>query len=337
MLLDKIWQKGKEFLGVSYPIICGGMTWISNYSLVKAVSDQGAFPVLAAGNMPAEVFSAELDKVIANLSHPFAVNLITIAPNYKLHYEIVKAAKVPMVIFAGNFPKREDIAGMKQAGKRTVAFASEHSIARRQIEMGIDALILEGSEAGGHIGHVSLIVLLQQVLFKFRGFPIFTAGGLATGKIMAHLLLMGAYGCQFGTRFVLSEECTAHPEFKKRFMRARSREAISTPQYDSKLPVVAVRALKNKAMDNFGMLQLKLLQQLQSGQISRIQAQYEVEHFWVGSLRRAVEDGDVDNGSLMAGQSVGIIDDIKPIKAIITELIAEAEAELHYIKKQVTV
>lgn len=333
MIIDKIWQKGKDFLGVDYPILCGGMTWISNYELVKSVSEAGAFPVLAAGNMPPEELEKEIDRCIQGLNKPFAVNLITIAPNYKQHYEIVRSKNVPFVIFAGNFPKKNDILNMKESGKKTISFASGQSIAEWQINMGIDGLILEGSEAGGHIGYVSLIVLLQQVLFNFRNFPVFVAGGLATGKIMAHLLLMGAYGCQFGTLFVMSEECTAHPNFKKAFKRARSREAIATPQYDSKLPVVAVRALKNKAMENFGHLQLELLKKLEAGELTKEAAQYEVENYWMGSLRRAVIEGDIEGGSLMAGQSVGIIDEIRPIKKIIKDLTDDAEEELNKVQK----
>lgn len=328
MLIDKVWERGKKFLGVDRPIISGGMTWISNYELVRAVCDAGAFGVLAAGNMLPQDLEKQIDMCIENIKTPFAVNLVTIAPNYKLHYEIVKAKRVPFVIFAGSFPKKPEIAGMKESGKKTISFASEKSIAERQIGFGIDGLILEGSEAGGHIGHVSLIVLLQQVLFGIRDFPIFAAGGLATGRAMAHLLLMGAYGCQFGTRFVMSEECTAHPNFKQAFLKARAREAVSTPQYDSKLHVVSVRAIKNKAMDDFGKLQLSLLKKLEAGEINHEKAQYEVESFWIGSLRRAVVDGDVDTGSLMAGQSVGLMKDIKPIKKIIADLVAEAEDEL---------
>ncbi|MEQ8223883.1 MAG: nitronate monooxygenase, partial [Candidatus Eremiobacterota bacterium] len=158
-------------------------------------------------------------------------------------------------------------------------------------------------------------------------------GGIATGKMMAHLLLMGACGCQLGTRFVMSEECTAHPKFKEAFMKARARQAIATPQYDSKLPVVAVRAIKNKSMKDFGRLQLELLNKLERGEITREKAQYEVENFWVGGLRNAVIDGDVDSGSLMAGQSVGLIKNIKSVKEIIKEFIDDAEEEVKRIKE----
>jgi len=195
------------------------------------------------------------------------------------------------------------------------------------IDYGTDALILEGSEAGGHIGHVSTIVLIQQVLFNFPDIPIFVAGGIATGKMMSHLFMMGASGVQMGTIFAMSEESPAHPVFKEKYIKARSREAMSTPQYDSALPVVAVRALKNQGMENFGKLQLELLQKLKEDKISRIDAQYEVENYWMGALRKAVVDGDIKSGSLMAGQSVGLINEIKSVKNIISDLVAEAEAE----------
>lgn len=175
MLIDKLWKRGQDLLGVKYPIISGGMTWISNFELVKAVSDAGAFPVLAGGNMPPDVFEKEVDKCLNNLSKPFAVNLITIAPNYKTHYDILIARKVPFVVFAGSFPKRSDVEYMKNKGIKTMSFASTNSIAERQIDFGVDALILEGSEAGGHIGHVSLTILLQQVLFEYHDVPIFVA------------------------------------------------------------------------------------------------------------------------------------------------------------------
>ena len=196
------------------------------------------------------------------------------------------------------------------------------------IEYGTDALILEESEAGGHIGHVSTIVLIQEVLFRFGQVPVFVAGGVATGRMIAHLLLMGAAGVQMGTVFAMSEECRAHPAFKERFRRARSREAMATPEYHSSLPIVSVRAIKNKGTEDFGKLQLDLLRKIKDGEISRVEAQYQVEKYWVGALRRAVEDGDVDHGSLMAGQCVGLIDEVKPVRVIIEELVREAEETL---------
>ncbi len=332
-MLEKIWARGKEFLGVRYPIISGGMTWISDSTLVKAIHDCGGFGVLAAGNMPPELLEQELDKCDEMLEHPYAVNLITIAPAFKDHLEVVKKKKVPTVIFAGNFPHKRDVQEMKEVGKRTISFASTMSIAQQQIRFGVDALILEGFEAGGHIGHVSLTILLQQVLFQNPGVPVFTAGGIATGKMAAHLFLMGASGVQMGTRFVMSEECSAHPKFKEAFRKARAREAMETPAYDRRrLPVVAVRALNNKGMEEFRALQLDLMKQLDQEKVKRDEAQLKVEEFWMGSLRKAVQDGDTESGSLMAGQSVGLCEEIKPMQEIFEELLGDAEAEVARVK-----
>jgi len=283
--------------------------------------------------MPLDIFEEQVDKCIDEIKTPFAVNLITIAPNYRAHYEILQKKKIPFIVFAGSFPTKKDIEGMKEKNIKTMSFASTNNIAEQQIRYGIDSLILEGSEAGGHIGYVSLVILLQQVLFHFNEVPVFVAGGIASGKMMAHLLLMGAAGVQLGTRFVMSEECTAHPNFKQAFLRAQARQAIATPQYDSRLPVVAVRSIKNNGLDQFGKLQLDLIKKLEENAINTEEAQYNVENFWVGALRKAVMDGDVENGSLMAGQSVGLMKDIKPIKQIILDLYDEANQELKKIKK----
>ncbi len=330
--LDGLWQKGRDFLGTRYPIMCGAMTWISDATLVKAVSDQGGFGCLAAGNMPGEALAAEIEKCVAQIQGPFAVNLVTIAPNFPAHKAAVMASKAPIVIFAGNFPKRRDVEEMKAAGKKVLSFASTDSIADQMVRFGVDGLILEGSEAGGHIGHVSLMILLQQVLFLDLKVPVFVAGGIATGRMLAHMLLMGAAGVQMGTRFVMSAECNAHPKLKERFAKARAREAMSTPEYDKRLPIVAVRALKNKSTEEFGRLQLELLQLMNENKIGHSEAQYKVESFWMGGLRKAAVEGDVDRGSCMAGQSVGLVDKIQPMQEIFAELLGDAERELEAVK-----
>ncbi len=325
--MDKLGKRGADFLGVRYPIISGGMTWISDASLVRAVHDCGGFGVLAAGNMPAELLDKEIEKCNA-IGGPYALNLVTIAPNFKAHLEVAIKNRVPVVIFAGSFPKRQAVEAVKEAGSKAISFASTLSIAEQQIRFGADALILEGSEAGGHIGHVSLMILLQQVLFQNLQVPVFVAGGIATGKMIAHMLMMGAAGCQLGTRFVMSEECNVHPAFKERFVQARAREAISTPAYDSRrLPVVAVRALQNEGMEKFGKLQMDLLKQLDEGTITREAAQLKTEEYWMGALRRAVVEGDVEGGSVMAGQSVGLVDRVQPMREIFAELLMEGEQE----------
>jgi enoyl-[acyl-carrier protein] reductase II len=329
--LEVLWTRGKEFLGVGNPIIAGAMTWISDSRFVSAVSNAGAFGSLAAGNMEPSLLDSEINRVQEFTDKPFAVNLITIAPNYKEHLAIATKNNVPFIVFAGSFPRQPEIKIAKNSGAKVMSFASTESIARRLIDMGVDALILEGSEAGGHVGHVSLGILLQQVLFKFDEVPVFVAGGIASGTFIAHLLLMGASGVQLGTFFVMTEECRAHPRFKQAFIRARARDAVATPQIGSELRVVAVRALRNKGLDAFSELQVDLLQKRRTGEISHAEAQYQVEDFWVGALRRAVQEGDIELGSLMAGQSVGLVDEVLPLKQALNLLITGAEDSLEKI------
>lgn len=331
----KYWKRGTEFLRVKYPIISGAMTWISDSKLVKAVSDAGGMGVLAAGNMPGDLFEKEI-RTLEEAGANYGVNLITIAPQYRNHLKIAAERNAPFIVFAGSFPRKNELKEAKESGAKVICFASTESIARRMIEYGADALILEGSEAGGHIGHVSTIVLIQQVLFNFPGIPIFVAGGIATGRMIAHLFLMGAAGVQMGTIFAVAEESPAHALFKERFRKARSREAFATPQYDSALPIVAVRAIKNKGTEEFGKLQLELLDRLKHKEISRIDAQYQAEKYWEGALRKAVQEGDIHYGSLMSGQSVGLVNEIKKVKNIIEDLVAEAEQEIEAVACQLS-
>ena len=330
-------KRGSEFLGVRYPIICGAMTWVSEPKLVSAVANAGAFGCLAGGNAPTDVLRAQIAEMKERTDKPFAVNLITIAPAYHAHLEMLAEVKVPYIIFAGSFPREKEIEAAKATGAKVLCFASTISIAERMIRFGADAIILEGSEAGGHIGHVSTTVLVQQVLYRFCDqIPIFVAGGIGTGKMMAHMLLMGAAGVQLGTRFVMTEESNVHPAFKEAFIHANARDAISTPQYDSKLPVVAVRALRNRGTAEFGALQLRLLKELEAGNIHRQEAQEEVEKFWIGALRRAAVEGDVEMGSLMAGQSVGLVDKVITIRELLDELLRDADRELVEIKRKLS-
>lgn len=332
--LNRIWGRGKEFLGTELPIMCGAMTWISDPDLVSRMSNLGAFGVLAAGNMPPELFEQYVDKTRELTDRPFAGNVITIAPNYLEHLEILCRKKVGHIVFAGSLPRGSEVEKAKASGAKVLCFASTDSIAKRMVSYGADALILEGSEAGGHIGHVSTVVLLQEILYEFGDqLPIFVAGGISHGRMIAHLGLMGAAGAQMGTRFVMAEECNAHPRFKDVFIKARAREAISTPQYSLKLPVVSVRALNNHAMSHFGELQLELLEKLKREEIGRQDAQYKVEEYWVGSLREAAVNGDVEHGSLMAGQSVGMLKKVQPLRDILQELVDQADEGVARVEK----
>ncbi|HMA61671.1 MAG TPA: nitronate monooxygenase [bacterium] len=335
MLRDRYFKTGQEFFGIDYPIICGAMTWVSEPGLVASVSNAGGFGVLAGGNAPVDILGQQIKETRELTDKPFGINLITIAPNYKKHLDLVCETKVPFVIFAGSFPRKSEIQQAKEAGTKILCFASTKSIAERMVKYGADALILEGMEAGGHVGHVSLVVLLQQVLFEISSdIPVFVGGGLATGKLSAHLLMMGASGIQMGTRFAVARESRVHKKFKEKIIRSKARNAVSTPQFDSRLPVVAVRALQNKAHDEFNRLQFDLLKKLDKDQITRQDAQQEVEKFWVGALREAVVDGDIETGSLMAGQSAGLVDKIQSVEEIINEMVDDIEEELIASRKK---
>jgi enoyl-[acyl-carrier protein] reductase II len=332
MLIDKFFESGRKFLGCKYPIMCGAMTWVSDPKLVSAIGNAGGFGLLAGGNTPVDILEKQIAETGELTEYPFGINLITLAPVYQDQLELVCRLGCPLVVFAGGIPKKSEIQKAKEHGARVVCFAPTAPLAHQLIDRGADALILEGSEAGGHIGPVALSVLIQQILFSVDSVPIFIAGGIATGRMMAHLLMMGAAGIQMGTRFIMAEECLAHSKFKETFRKARAKDAVATPQFDSRLPVIPVRALKNEGSIEFAKLQLELLNKLDNNLLDKIQAQFRVEEFWAGALRSAVIDGDTDRGSLMAGQSVGLVDKVQPLKEIMQEMVSQAESEMQRLK-----
>jgi enoyl-[acyl-carrier protein] reductase II len=184
-------------------------------------------------------------------------------------------------------------------------------------------------KAGGHIGPVSTSVLAQEILPNVsKDIPVFIAGGIGRGEAIAAYLEMGAVGVQLGTRFVCATESIAHPNFKKAFIRASARDAILSVQIDPRLPVIPVRALKNREMEKFAAKQREVADLLDRGNVEMAEAQLQIEHYWAGSLRRAVIDGDVETGSVMAGQSVGMVSREEPVAAILQELVGEAAAAL---------
>jgi enoyl-[acyl-carrier protein] reductase II len=183
-------------------------------------------------------------------------------------------------------------------------------------------------EAGGHIGPVSTTVLAQEILPVVREVPVFVAGGIGRGEAIVAYLEMGAAGVQLGTRFVCATESTVHPNFKRAFIRAEARDAIPSVQIDHRLPVIPVRALVNESSRQFALFQRQMVDKLDAGQIELAAAQLEIEHYWSGALRRAVVDGDVETGSLMAGQSVGMVKAEQPVAEILAELVAQASAAL---------
>ena len=325
--LAAMWKRGADFLGCPVAILAGAMTWVSERHLVAAISNAGGFGVVACGSMNPALLDAEIKATRALTTKPFGVNLITMHPQLLELVDVCAANKTTHVVFAGGVPPGEAIKRAKQFAK-VICFAPAVVLAKRLIKNGADALVIEGSEAGGHIGPVSTSVLAQEILPVIREVPVFVAGGIGRGEATVSFLEMGAAGVQMGTRFVCATESIAHPKFKQAFIRASARDAMPTVQLDKRFPVIPVRALLNQGTEEFMEIQRRVLEKFVRGEVEQLAAQLEIEHFWAGALRRAVIEGDVERGSLMAGQSVGMVTREEPVTAIISELLAQADAAL---------
>ena len=325
--LAALWKRGADFLGCRLAILAGAMTWVSERNLVAAISNAGGFGVIACGAMSPPLLDAEIKATQALTQRPFGVNLITMHPQLMELVEVCGANKASHVVFAGGVPPGEAIKKAKGFAK-VVCFAPAVVLAKRLIKNGADALIIEGSEAGGHIGPVSTSVLAQEILPAIREVPVFVAGGIGRGEAVISFLEMGAAGVQMGTRFVCATESIAHPRFKQAFIRASARDAVPSVQLDKRFPVIPVRALTNHGTEAFMDTQRRVLEKFVKGEVDQQAAQLEIEHFWAGALRRAVIEGDVEHGSLMAGQSVGMVTREEPVAAIMAELLSQAAAAL---------
>ncbi|MGN3974978.1 NAD(P)H-dependent flavin oxidoreductase [Tsuneonella sp. SYSU-LHT278] len=321
--------RGREFLGTEYAILCGAMSWVSERNLVSAISNAGGFGVIACGAMTPELLDAEIAATKAMTDRPFGVNLITMHPQLFDLIEVCGRHGVGHVVLAGGIPPKGSVEAIKAFDARVIVFAPTLALAKKLLRSGGDALVIEGMEAGGHIGPVSTSVLAQEFLPELSAdHLVFVAGGIGRGEAIAGYLEMGAVGVQLGTRFACATESIAHPNFKKAFFRAGARDAVASVQVDPRLPVIPVRALRNKGTEAFSAKQREVANLLDSESLPMAEAQLQIEHYWAGALRRAVIDGDVENGSLMAGQSVGMVKAEEPVAEIIAQLMAESEAAL---------
>jgi enoyl-[acyl-carrier protein] reductase II len=326
--LDRLWQRGREFLGCEAAILGGAMSWVSERRLVAAISNAGGFGVIACGSMSPDLLDAEIKGTQALTKRPFGVNLITMHPELDALIDVCAANGVGHVVLAGGLPSGKSIARAKDGGAKVVCFAPALVLAKKLVRSGADALVIEGMEAGGHIGPVSTSVLAQEILPIIKDVPIFVAGGIGRGEAIVSYLEMGAAGVQIGTRFVCATESVAHENFKQAFIKASARDAVPTVQLDPRFPVIPVRALVNKGTERFMEAQREVIERFRRGEMDQKAAQLEIEHFWAGALRRAVMDGDVENGSLMAGQSVGMVTREQPTAEIIAELVEQATEAL---------
>jgi enoyl-[acyl-carrier protein] reductase II len=326
--LDRLWRRGRAFLGTRYAIMGGAMTWVSERNLVAAISNGGGFGVIASGSMTPDVLADEIVATVERTTKPFGVNLIIMHPQLEQLVDVCLSHGVTHIVLAGGLPPSAIVRRIKDGGAKAMCFVPSMMVGRKLVRSGADALIIEGMEAGGHIGPVATSVLAQEVLPAIRDVPVFVAGGIGRGEAIVSYLEMGAAGCQLGTRFVCATESIAHERFKQAFIRADARDAVPSVQLDPRFPVIPVRALANQATERFLDKQRSVIERCNAGALSQREAQLEIEHFWAGALRRAVLDGDVEGGSLMAGQSVGMVTGEQSTATILGELVGQATALL---------
>jgi len=299
-----------DLLNIKYPILQGGMAWTSTAELAAGVSNAGGLGIIGAGSMPPDVLKEEIVKLRALTDKPFGVNLVLL--NNPFVTELVKVIiekRVPVVTTGAGNPG-PFIPELKDRGVKVLPVTASVALAKRLERAGADALITEGMEAGGHVGELTTFVLVPQVAAAVK-IPVIAAGGIANGRGMIAAFVLGARGVQLGTRFVCATECTVHPKVKEKILRAKDRDTTVTG-YSTGHPV---RILKNKLSR-----ELELLDRENKGK--------EVEERGEGKLRLAMQEGDVDWGSLMAGQSAAMVDKIESAKDIVESLIEEASTAL---------
>lgn len=294
-----------DLLGITYPVFQGGMAWAATGELAAAVSAAGGLGIIGAGSAPPEVVRREIRKVREQTDNPFGVNVYYMSPFVEELIELVIDERVPVVTTGAGNPGKH-LPRMKEVGIKVIPVIASVSLAKRLERMGVDALIAEGTECGGHIGEIATMPLVPQVVDAVS-IPVIAAGGMADGRGLAAALALGAAGVQMGTRFLCSEECIAHAKYKEAVIKAGDRDAVVTGP-----PGHRVRVLKNKLTRQFDEL-------LAAGASLE-----EMEHLGTGKLRAAVVEGDVEFGSLMAGQSSALVKNIKPAAAIIHEVVTEA-------------
>ena len=327
-LLAAASARGRRFLGCELAFLGGAMTWVSERNLVTALGRAGAFGVLACGAMTPERLDEEIQATQALSDAPFGVNLIVMPPDLARLVQVCLDRKVSHIVLAGGLPHKDTIQAIRQGGAKLVCFAPTLALAKKLVRSGADALVIEGSEAGGHVGPVSTSVLAQEILPFVTDVPVFVAGGIGHGEMIAAYLRMGAAGVQMGTRFAAATESIAHPAFKQAFVRASARDAVTSVQIDPQFKVIPVRGLVNTGTERFAETQVEVIGRYRRGEASYEEASLQIERFWAGALRRAVVEGDVEQGSLMAGQSVGFVKAVEPVTDILAELVVQTEAAL---------
>lgn len=306
-----------DILDIEYPIIQGGMAWVATGELAGAVSKAGGLGVIGSGNAPAEIVSQEIDKVREITDKPFGVNVMLLSPYVEEVVDLVVEKEVPVVTTGAGNPGKY-IERFLSAGCKVIPVVSSSALARRMARMKISALIAEGNEAGGHIGDLTTMTLIPQIVDSVD-IPVIAAGGIADGRGLLASLFLGAQAVQIGTRFVCAEECQASNEYKEKIINARDRDAVVSARSTGH----PVRSIKNALT--------RKLEKLEAKSASK----EEIEKAGEGALRKAACEGDVDTGSVMAGQISGLINNILSSEEIIHNIINEAEEMLQKTCKEI--
>lgn len=294
-------------LGIDYPIIQGGMAWVSEAHLAAAVSEGGGLGIIGAGHAPADWVREQIKKAKELTKKPFGVNVMLLSPFANDVIKVVLEEEVAVVTTGAGNPGKY-VPMLQAAGTRVIPVVPSVALAKRLEQTGVDAVIAEGMESGGHIGELTTMALVPQVVDAVQ-VPVIAAGGIGDGRGLAAVLALGAQGVQMGTRFVCASECTVHPQVKARIVKARDRDTVVTGRSTGH----PVRCMRNKLTRQF--------EELESRGVDLA----ELEKLGAGRLKLAMVDGDIDYGSVMAGQIAGMVSRIMPAADILKEIMSEAE------------
>ena len=296
-----------DLLRIEYPILQGGMAWLGTAELAAAVSEAGGLGLIGAGHMPPDIFRNEIYKLKERTNKPFGCNIMLMSPFVKEVMEVVVEERVPVITTGAGNPGVY-IPALKEIGTKVIPVVASVLLAKRLLRGGIDAIIAEGTESGGHVGDITTMALIPQVVDAVD-VPVIAAGGIADGRGMAAAFALGAQAVQMGTRFVLSEECIAHENYKNAVLKAKDRATVMTGLTTGH----PVRIIDNSLAHKYKNLEF-------SGG-----SKEELEALGAGTLRLAAIDGDVKEGSVMIGQISGMLTDIKPCATIIKDIMTETE------------
>lgn len=299
-----------RLLGIKYPIFQGGMAWVAEYHLAAAVSEAGGLGIIGAANAPAEWVREQIRETKKRTSNPFGVNVMLMSPHAEAVAEVIAQEGVAAVTTgAGNPEKYMDM--WKEKGIKVIPVVASVAMAKRMQRCGADAVVAEGCESGGHIGESTTMALVPQVADEVS-VPVVAAGGIADGRGIVAALMLGAKGVQIGTRFVVTEECQVHQNYKDRIVKARDIDTRVTGRSTGH----PVRTLRNEMTKKY--------QEMESAGASL----EELEYLTLGALRKAVQEGDIKHGSVMSGQIAGLVKEEISCRQLIDSLVKETDALL---------